>query len=123
MEIVVSDQTYERLRTARLPGESFDALFSRILPQIRLPEGVFLEEARGQYRQLVQSSPVAPYMPVKLLRGFVCRALNLDADAFDTTLLSIAIKDPHTVQLSTGSGVRGTGIVYGRGECHVVIIK
>lgn len=86
-------------------------------------EDTFLSAVRTEYLKLSKTSPMAPYVPIGQLREFVCRVLNSDRRTFDTMLLSIANKDPHTVQLSTSSGERGTGIIYGRGECHAAIIK
>ncbi|MDY6835640.1 MAG: hypothetical protein SVY53_12650 [Chloroflexota bacterium] len=89
----------------------------------RMDESKFLEATRMEYIKLSQSSPIAPYVLVSQLRDFVCSKLHIDRGTFDTMLLSVANRDPHTVQLSTGGGESGTGIFYGRGECHAAIIK
>ena len=96
-----------------------------LTPSVRtiLSENAFLNVSREEYKRFQQSSPVAPYVSIKFLRDAVCRRLTIDRDLFDSMLVSIATRDPYSVQLSTGTGDKGTGIYYGRGECHVVIIK
>lgn len=88
-----------------------------------IDESAFLEFTREEYVKLAKTSPMSPYVSIKLLRDFVCKRLDLDKTNFDVMLLSIATKDPYTVQLSTGSGEGGAGIIYGRSECHAAIIK
>lgn len=89
----------------------------------KIDEDTFLEVTREEYAKLSQTSPISPYVSIKLLRDFVCERLKVDRNTFDLMLLSIANKDPYTVQLSTSSGERGMGIIYGRSECHAAIIK
>ncbi len=88
-----------------------------------IDEDTFLGIIRDEYTTLKQESPISPYVSIKLLRDFVCKRSDLDKDNFDVMLLSIANKDPYTVQLSASSGEHGTGIIYGRSECHAAIIK
>ena len=98
--------------------------FAQLLPVGRkIDERKFMRTIREEYRRLQQSSPTAPYIQIKSLRESVTRRLTVDRDLFDSMLVSIATRDPYSVQLSTGTGDKGTGIYYGRGECHAIIIK
>ncbi|HIC91227.1 MAG TPA: hypothetical protein EYP21_04030 [Syntrophaceae bacterium] len=88
-----------------------------------IDENTFLKATREEYSRLLRSSPIAPYVSIKILRDLVCKRLNFARSSFDTMLVSIATRDPYTIQLSTSSGEAGTGVPYGRGECHAVIVK
>lgn len=88
-----------------------------------IDENTFLEATREEYTKLAKTSPMAPYVSIKLLRDFVCKRLNFDETDFNVMLLSIANNDPYSVQLSTSGGEHGEGIIYGRSECHAAIIK
>lgn len=106
-------------------NKQYEILLRMVKPEREgtIDEDTFLKVTREEYVNLAQTSPISPYVAIKLLRDFVCKRLNLGRTTFDTMLLSLANKDPYTVQLSTSSGERGTGIIYGRGECHAAIIK
>jgi hypothetical protein len=78
---------------------------------------------RDEYIKIVRTSPIAPYVLITQLRDFVCARLDIDRADFDRRTLERAMENPYNTQLSTSSGEKGTGIFYGRGECHAVIVK
>ena len=112
-----------RLYIDKRLDEHRDTIAMIISEARRRDENNFLVTTRREYVKLSRNSPIAPYVLVSQLRDFVCSELHIDRGTFDTMLLSVANRDPHTVQLSTGGGESGMGIIYGRGECHAAIIK
>lgn len=86
-------------------------------------EAAFLKVVREEYAKLVQTSPIAPYVPVAYLREFVLSRLNIERTTFDALLVAAASGDPYKVELVTSSGEKGTGVYYGLGECHAVVIR
>lgn len=83
----------------------------------------FLEALKSSYRNLLKTSPIAPYVKISDLRTKLTSELGISSDEFDRRIIELNNRNPYYVQLHVGSGEPSEGVKTARGVYHYVIIK